>query len=242
MSESPFTQFELKTILDFKLNNISLAYTNSALYMTIATIVAIAFMFFATIRVSIIPSRLQCLAETIYGFVEKTFINTVGVKNLKFFPEVFTIFLFILNCNLLGILPFGFTATSHISISFAIAGIFFIFITALGIIINGKNFLKLFLPSGTPTWLIPIMIIIELFSYLARPVSLAVRLASNMIAGHVLLKVIATLAVSTGIIGSIFSLPLISILTGFEVFVAFLQAYIFTILACVYLNDALNLH
>ncbi len=242
MSGSPFTQFELKPLIDLKLSNVSIAYTNSALFMTIASILAISFMFYATRKVAIIPSRLQCFAEIIYEFIEKTFINTVGKKSLRYFPEVFTTFLFIINCNLLGILPFSFTVTSHISICFALAATFFIFITITGIIINGKHFLKLFMPEGTPTWLMPIMILIELFSYLARPISLAVRLTSNMIAGHVLLKVIATLVVSTGVIGSVFAIPLISILTGFEIFVAFLQAYIFTILTCVYLNDALNLH
>lgn len=242
MSESPFAQFELKPLIDLKVNNISLSYTNSALFMTLASIIAVCFMFFATRKTAIIPGRIQCLAEMIYEFIEKTFINTVSNKNLKYFPEIFATFLFIINCNLLGILPFGFTVTSHISICFGIAATFFIFITLTGIIINGRDFLKLFIPSGTPAWLMPIMLLIELFSYLARPLSLAIRLTSNMIAGHVLLKVIATLVLSTGIIGSIFSIPLISILTGFEIFVAFLQAYIFTILTCVYLNDALNLH
>jgi F-type H+-transporting ATPase subunit a len=242
MSGSPFAQFEIKPLVDFKLNNISLGYTNSALFMTIAALLAVGFMFFTTRKTSIIPSRLQILAEIIYEFIQKTFLNTVGQKNLKYFPEVFATFLFILNCNLLGILPHGFTVTSHISVCFAIAAVFFLFITITGIFVNGKNFLKLFMPAGTPLWLMPIMILIELFSYLARPLSLAVRLTSNMIAGHVLLKVIATLVVSTGVIGSVFALPLISILTGFEIFVALLQAYIFTILTCVYLNDALNLH
>ncbi|NDA91594.1 MAG: ATP synthase F0 subunit A, partial [Alphaproteobacteria bacterium] len=152
------------------------------------------------------------------------------------------LFMFIMVCNLFGMIPYGFTVTSHISITFALAMMVFLLVTLLGFILHGFHFFSLFLPAGTPWWLAPLMILIELFAYLARPVSLSLRLAANMVAGHVLLKVIAGFIVSMAFYLKIFPIPFISVLIGFEIFVAILQAYIFTILSCVYLNDAINLH
>jgi F-type H+-transporting ATPase subunit a len=168
--------------------------------------------------------------------------QSVGAKGRKFVPLIFTLFMFILTCNLFGMIPYGFTVTSHISITFALAMMVFLLVTLVGIYLHGFHFFSLFLPAGTPWWLAPLMVVIELFAYLARPVSLSLRLAANMVAGHVLLKVIAGFVVSMAIYLKILPIPFLVILIGFELFVAVLQAYIFTILSCVYLSDALNLH
>jgi F-type H+-transporting ATPase subunit a len=181
-------------------------------------------------------------AELIYGLVTDMLDQNVGPKGRKFVPVIFSLFLFILICNLLGMLPYSFTVTSHISITFALAILVFFIVTIVGFIRHGFHFFSLFLPKGTPWWLAPLMIIIELFTYLARPVSLSLRLAANMVAGHVLLKVMAGFVVTLAIYFKILPIPLMVILVGFEIFVAILQAYIFTILSCVYLNDAVNLH
>jgi F-type H+-transporting ATPase subunit a len=168
--------------------------------------------------------------------------QNVGAKGKKFVPLIFTLFMFILTCNVFGMIPYGFTVTSHISITFALAMMVFLLVTLFGIYLHGFHFFSLFLPAGTPWWLAPLMVVIELFAYLARPVSLSLRLAANMVAGHVLLKVMAGFVVSMAIYLKILPIPFIVVLIGFELFVAALQAYIFTILSCVYLNDALNLH
>ena len=191
---------------------------------------------------SLIPSRLQLSGELLYGMISGMLQQNVGPNGRKFVPLIFTLFIFILTCNLLGMIPYGFTVTSHISVTFAMAITIFLFITFLGIYLHGLHFFSLFLPKGTPWWLAPLMVVIELFAYLARPVSLSLRLAANMVAGHVLLKVLAGFVVSMAIYIKILPIPFIVVLIGFEIFVAVLQAYIFTILSCVYLNDAVNLH
>jgi F-type H+-transporting ATPase subunit a len=168
--------------------------------------------------------------------------QNVGPKGKKFVPLMFTLFMFILTCNLFGMIPYSFTVTSHISITFALAMMVFLLVTLLGFYLHGFHFFSLFLPAGTPWWLAPLMVVIELFAYLARPVSLSLRLAANMVAGHVLLKVVAGFVVSMAIYLKFLPIPFIVVLIGFEIFVAILQAYIFTILSCVYLNDAINLH
>jgi F-type H+-transporting ATPase subunit a len=182
------------------------------------------------------------LAEVLYNAIKDTLKNNAGEKAEKFMPIIFSLFLFILSCNLFGMLPYSFTATSHIAITFGLAMFVFLVITCVGFINHGLHFLSLFLPQGVPLWLAPLMIIIELFAYLARPISLSLRLAANMVAGHVLLKVLAGFVFMLPVLLKLFPVPVIMVLIGFEIFVAILQAYIFTILACVYLNDALNLH
>lgn len=239
---SPFEQFKIKNLIHFSLFNIDISFTNSALCMVLAITIIVAFFYFALRNASIIPNKIQLIAESIYEFIDRTITDNTGPSGRKYFPIIFSTFLFILLCNLLGMVPYSFTVTSHIIVTFVLAIIIFFVVTIVGFVTHGTKFLHLFLPAGTPLWLSPLMIIIELFSYLSRPISLSVRLAGNMIAGHVLLKVMAGFVIMMGAIWGIFPMLMITLLTGFEIFVAILQAYIFTVLSCVYLNDALNMH
>ena len=189
-----------------------------------------------------IPSRKQAFIEIIYNMILNMVDSNIGENGKRFLPLILTIFLFILSCNLLGMIPYGFTVTSHLIITFSIAILIFFVIITYGFYLNGLKFLSLFLPDGTPIFLMPLMLVIELFSFLSRPVSLSLRLCANMVAGHILLKVIAGFIV----VGALFFKPLpiafVVVIIGFEIFIAILQAYIFAILSCVYLNDAVNLH
>jgi F-type H+-transporting ATPase subunit a len=242
MKHSPLDQFKIKEIANIQLFGHDVIVTNSALFMIIASLFIILYFTLAFKNKKLVPTRLQLSGELFYNLITDTVNQNVGVKGKKFVPLIFTLFMFIMVCNLFGMIPYGFTVTSHISITFALAMMMFLLVTLLGFILHGFHFFSLFLPAGTPWWLAPLMILIELFAYLARPVSLSLRLAANMVAGHVLLKVIAGFIVSMAFYLKIFPIPFISVLIGFEIFVAILQAYIFTILSCVYLNDAINLH
>jgi F-type H+-transporting ATPase subunit a len=242
MKHSPLDQFKIKEIANIQLFGHDVIVTNSALFMIIASFFIILYFTLAFKNKKLVPTRLQLSGELFYNLITDTVNQNVGVKGKKFVPLIFTLFMFIMVCNLFGMIPYGFTVTSHISITFALAMMVFLLVTLLGFILHGFHFFSLFLPSGTPWWLAPLMVLIELFAYLARPVSLSLRLAANMVAGHVLLKVIAGFIVSMAFYLKIFPIPFISVLIGFEIFVAILQAYIFTILSCVYLNDAINLH
>lgn len=242
MKHSPLDQFKIKEIANIQLFGHDVIVTNSALFMIIASLFIILYFTLAFKNKKLVPTRLQLSGELFYNLITDTVNQNVGVKGKKFVPLIFTLFMFIMVCNLFGMIPYGFTVTSHISVTFALAMMVFLLVTLLGFILHGFHFFSLFLPAGTPWWLAPLMILIELFAYLARPVSLSLRLAANMVAGHVLLKVIAGFIVSMAFYLKIFPIPFISVLIGFEIFVAILQAYIFTILSCVYLNDAINLH
>jgi len=242
MTHNPLVQFDIKKLIEIKALGLDISFTNSAAYMLIASILASTYFYLAFYKPRLVPSRLQISAEMLYNLVTDMLNQNVGTKGQKFIPMIFTLFMFILFCNLLGMIPYGFTVTSHIIITFALAILVFLTVTIVGFIKHGLHFLALFLPRGTPLWLAPLMIVIELFTYLARPVSLSLRLAANMTAGHILLKVIAGFAVSLMIYLKFLPIPLMVVLIGFEIFVAVLQAYIFTILSCVYLNDAINLH
>ena len=242
MKHSPLDQFKIKEIVNIKLFGHDIVLTNSALFMILASLFIILYFTLAFKNKKLVPTRLQLSGELFYNLITDTVNQNVGFKGEKFIPLIFTLFMFIMVCNLFGMIPYGFTVTSHISITFALAMMVFLLVTLLGFILHGFHFFSLFLPAGTPWWLAPLMVLIELFAYLARPVSLSLRLAANMVAGHVLLKVIAGFIVSMAFYLKIFPIPFISVLIGFEIFVAILQAYIFTILSCVYLNDAINLH
>ena len=242
MKHSPLDQFKIKEIVNIKLFGHDIVLTNSALFMILASLFIILYFTLAFKNKKLVPTRLQLSGELFYNLITDTVNQNVGFKGKKFIPLIFTFFMFIMVCNLFGMIPYGFTVTSHISITFALAMMVFLLVTLLGFILHGFHFFSLFLPAGTPWWLAPLMVLIELFAYLARPVSLSLRLAANMVAGHVLLKVIAGFIVSMAFYLKIFPIPFISVLIGFEIFVAILQAYIFTILSCVYLNDAINLH
>ncbi|WP_419234863.1 F0F1 ATP synthase subunit A [Rickettsia endosymbiont of Nabis limbatus] len=242
MLHNPLVQFDIKKLIEIRVMDFDISFTNSAAYMLLASVLASTYFYLAFSNSKLVPSRLQISGEIIYNLVTDMLNQNVGSKGRKFIPIIFMLFVFILFCNLFGMIPYGFTVTSHIIITFALAILVFLMVTIVGFVKHGMHFLSLFLPHGTPLWLAPLMIIIELFTYLARPASLSLRLAANMMAGHILLKVIASFVVTLMIYLKFLPIPLMVILIGFEIFVAILQAYIFTILSCVYLNDAVNLH
>jgi F-type H+-transporting ATPase subunit a len=237
---NPLEQFAIKPIFDINFHGYDLSFTNSSLYMAVAIFIIIGFSFISLRKITLVPSRLQNFSEVLYNFVETMIAETSGEEGKKYFSFIFSIFMFILLCNLLGMTPYSFTATSHIVVTFALALAIFVIINIIAFAKHGIKFLAHFLPAGTPWWLMPLMIIIEVFTYLSRPVSLSIRLAANMVAGHVLLKVLAGFVIMLGIVGGILPIPFIVLFTGFEIFIAMLQAYIFTILVCVYLNDVIN--
>jgi F-type H+-transporting ATPase subunit a len=239
---TPLSQFEVKPLIHLEAFGYDISFTNSSLFILLVAISITCFFTFALRRGSLVPDRLQSFAEVTYLFISSTLTANAGPEGKKYFPLIFTLFLFVLTCNLFGLLPYGFTVTSHIIVTFALALLVFLTVTIIGFMRHGTHFLSLFLPSGTPLWLAPMMILIELCSYLARPLSLSIRLAANMVAGHVLLKVLAGFVLMMGTMWGWLPIPFIVIFNGFEIFVAILQAYIFTILTCVYLNDAINLH
>lgn len=241
MSFNPFHQFEVHKVVDLAASSLDFSFTNSGFFMLTAVAAIVGFYFLAFKNPKLIPNRLQSSGEILYEFIENTLIGTSGEKSRDFVPFIFSIFCFVFTLNLLGMLPYGFTVTSQIIVNFSLASIIFLIVIVVGFIKHGLHFLKLFLPDGTPLIMAPMIIIIELLSFLARPITLTLRLAGNMIAGHVLLKVLASFVVMMGLWGFL-PIPFIVILSGFEYFVAILQAYIFTLLSCVYLNDAINLH
>lgn len=240
---SPLAQFEVKKIVDIKVGNVDLSFTNSALYMVIATFLIISFMLFATRKKSMVPSRLQTAAEGVYNFVLNIVKGAVGDEGIKFMPLAFTLFTFILLCNILGLTPYSFTPTSQVVVTLSLALIAFLTITIFAIYRNGiGGFFHMFLPSGVPAFMAPLIFAIEFFSFLIKPITLSVRLFANMVAGHVLLKVVAGFIISLGVMYGIFPFLFSIIMTGFELFVAVLQAYIFAILVCVYLGEATKEH
>lgn len=242
-SHSPLAQFEVYPILDLpKIGGYDLSFTNASLWMLLAASGVVAFMLRGARQGRLVPDRWQSLAELLIQFIRDTVRDTAGTDALKYFPPIFTLFLFILFANLFGMIPYSFTVTSHIVVTFAMAICVFLGCTLLAIVKHGPaKFAHFFLPHGTPLALAPLLFVIELFSYLARPISLSVRLAANMMAGHTIMKVVAGFVVAMGLAGVV-PLAFLVLFTGFEIGIAFLQAYIFTVLTCVYLHDALHLH
>jgi len=239
---SPLEQFAIKTLIPLDVGGTNVSFTNSALFMVIAIVLAILFLTLGTRGRALVPGRWQCMAEIAYEFVANLLRDTVGNEGRKFFPFVFTLFMFILFGNFLGMLPYGFTYTSHIIVTFAMAAAVFIGVTILGFVKHGVHFFSFFVPPGVSVVLWPLMIPIEIISYLSRPISLSVRLFANLTAGHTMLKVFAGFIVSLGVVGGVLPLAFVVALTGLELLIAFLQAYVFTILTCFYINDALHLH
>lgn len=240
--ESPMEQFAIKKIFDLALGGYDISFTNSSLWMLIAVGGMAGFLVYAMRGAGVVPTRLQSVAEMIYNFIGDMVKDVCGAEGKQFFPLVFTIFVFILACNLLGLLPAAFTVTSHLAVTFSLAMFVILLVTGVGFYKNGIGFLKMFVPSGVPMLLLPLITVIEVMSYLMRPVSMAVRLFANMIAGHILLKVFAGFVVSMGVVGGWAPLIFMAGFTGFEVLVAVLQAFIFALLTCIYLNDALHQH
>ncbi len=243
MASNPMQQFTVYKIgPEIKLAGIDLSFTNASLFMVISASIILLFLFLGSRDKRIIPGKLQLIAEIFYTFVAKMISDTAGSKAKPYFPFIFSLFMFVLFCNMVGMLPYSFTVTSHIIVTLIMAMFIFIAVTIIGFFKHGFKYLSIFVPSGVPAVLLPLITIIEIISYLSRPVSLSVRLFANMMAGHTMLKVFGGFVVSLGILGGWLPLGFSVALTGLEILVAFLQAYVFAILTCIYLNDALNLH
>ena len=245
--DDPIHQFEIvKYITLGRFGGHEIAFTNSALFMAIAVIGISLLLIGATSRRSLVPGRLQSVAELSYEFVADTINNTAGKEGMKFFPFVFSLFMFILFLNLIGLIPYSFTVTTHIVITASLALMVFLTVLVYGFWKNGLRFLKLFVPSGIPWYILPLVSAIEVLSFLSRPISHSVRLFANMLAGHITLKVFAGFIGLLGAwgvlgwIGAILPLALTVALTALELLVAVLQAYVFAILTCIYLNDAIH--
>ncbi len=238
----------MDALSQFELTPIVAGFSNANLYMLIAGACISALMLIGMQPRARVPGRLQSLAEVSYEFIYGLVRDQIGHEGKKFFPFVFTLFMFILFGNMLGMLPYAFTFTSHIAVTFTLALVVFILVTAVALAIHGLHFFSYFFPEGAPKALAPLIIPIEIISYLSRVVSLSVRLFANMVAGHVMLKVFATFVVmmgsagAIGLLGALAPLAINVALVGFEFLVAFLQAYVFAVLTCIYLHDAVHLH
>jgi F-type H+-transporting ATPase subunit a len=247
MAADPIHQFEIHKIFSLgTFGGHEIAFTNSSLYMVIAVLVIALLLVGATSGRSLVPGRMQSIAELSYEFVATTIRSTAGSEGMKFFPLVFSLFMFILVANIVGLIPYTFTITSHIIITVSLALLVFLTVVVYGFWKNGLHFFKLFVPSGIPIFILPLVVFIEVFSFFLRPVSHSVRLFANMLAGHIALKVFASfipLLAGLGIagyFGAVMPLGMVIALTALELLVAFLQAYVFTILTCIYLNDAIH--
>ena len=243
MATNPMHQFEVYRIgPEIKLGNIDISFTNASLFMVVSVIGILIMFNLGTKKNLLVPDKMQLLAELSYTFVSKMISDTARSKAKPYFSFIFSLFMFVLFCNMFGMIPYTFTVTSHIIVTFVLAAFIFIGVTIIGFAKHGIGYLKLFVPSGVPIVLLPLIIVIEVISYLSRPVSLSVRLFANMMAGHTMMKVFGGFVISLGIVGGWLPLSFSVALTGLEILVAFLQAYVFAILTCIYLNDALNLH
>lgn len=238
---SPLHQFEIVELAPIYIGGVNLSYTNSALWMTIAVILVTTFLVVAMANRQLVPGRLQSMAEVLYEFIGQMVKDNVGAAGKPYFPFIFSLFVFFLLGNLLGLVPYSFTFTSHLAVTMGMAVFIFLATTVIGFAKHGLHFFKLFMPGGAPLFLAPLLVPIEVLSYFMRPLSLALRLFANMTAGHTLMKVFAGFVAMMGVFGVV---PLVFVvaLFGLETLVAFLQAFVYTILTCIYLNDSLHLH
>jgi F-type H+-transporting ATPase subunit a len=247
-ANDPIHQFQIIDLLPVaKIGASEIVFTNSAAFMFAAVIVITAFLVIGTAKRALVPSRLQSAAEISYEFVATTVRSTAGSEGMRFFPFVFTIFMFILTLNFIGLIPYTFTVTSHIIITAALAVTVFLTVLLYGLYRHGLHFFNLFIPKGVPLLIMPLIVFIEVLSFVSRPISHSVRLFANMLAGHITLKVFAGFIIlmgsamgAVGWAGGILPFGMIVILTALETLVAFLQAYVFAILTCIYLNDAIH--
>ena len=237
----PMHQFEIKNWIPIDLGFVDLSFTNSAFFAFLAVGLVSLFLWTAMSGSSLVPTRMQSMAEGLYEFVRNMVRDSCGEAGLKYFPYIFTLFLFILGCNLLGMIPYSFTVTSHFAITVFLALAVFITVTVIGFMRHGVGFLGLFWPMDAPAFMRPILAVIEVISYFVRPVSHSIRLGANMMAGHAVLKVFGGFVAALGVFGV---LPIAAIVgvTALEFLVAVIQAYVFAILTCVYLHDALHMH
>ena len=249
MIYSPLEQFSIYSIIPLHFGNIYLSFTNSSLYLLLPTALIFTLFYLVTKNGGyLVPSRWQSIVEMIYEFVSSLVYEQIGNKGEKYFPLIFTTFVFLLFTNLIGMIPYSFTATSHFVVTFGLSLSIFIGVTIIGFIYHGLHFFSFLLPKGAPLALAPLLVVLELVSYIFRAISLGVRLFANMMAGHTLVKILSgfswTMLSCGGLlsIASVVPFAVVFALTGLEIGVSILQAYVFTILTCIYLNDAINLH
>lgn len=238
---NPIAQFEIKPLIPINIGGVDASLTNSGAFMVLTVMTITLFLLVGMRHRTLVPGRWQSMAEVSYEFIAGLLRDNVGSEGRKYFPFVFTLFMFIFFANLLGLMPYAFTFTSHIIVTFVLAMIVFIGVTIIGFVRHGAHFLTFFVPSGVPSVVLILMVPIEIISYLSRPISLSVRLFANMTAGHILMKVFAGFIIPLGVLG-IAPFVVDVALVGFELLVAFLQAYVFAVLTCLYLNDAIHLH
>ena len=248
MAADPFHQFRIVDLFPVAhIGHTEIVFTNSAAFMLAAVVVITAFLVIGTAKGSLVPSRLQSAAELSYEFVATTVRSTAGSEGMRFFPFVFTLFMFILTVNMIGLIPYTFTVTSHIIVTAALAITVFLTVLLYGLYRHGFHFFNLFVPKGVPVYILPLIVFIEVLSFVSRPISHSVRLFANMLAGHITLQVFAGFIIlmgsamgAIGWAGGILPFGMIVILMALETLVAFLQAYVFAILTCIYLNDAIH--
>jgi F-type H+-transporting ATPase subunit a len=247
MQIDPIQQFQIKNLMPMvSMGGHQIAFTNSALYMLIIVAAVSTFLIAATARRAVVPGRLQSIAEVFYEFIAKTVRDSAGTEGMKFFPFVFSLFMFILFANVIGLIPYAFTVTSQLIITVTFALTVFLLVVGYGFWKNGLHFLNLFVPKGVPKLILPAIVVIEVLSFLTRPVSHSVRLFANMLAGHITLQVFAGFVIMLagfgvlGWFGAALPLAMVVILFALELLVAVLQAYVFAILTCIYLNDAIH--
>lgn len=238
--DGPLAQFEIRSLVEMHLGGVDVSFTNSAAWMVLAIVLATLLLTLSMSGRAMVPGRWQSISELFYEFIANMVRDNVGTEGRRYFPFIFTLFIFILFSNILGMLPYSFTTTSHIIVTFALAFVVFLGVTVIGFLKNGLGFLRLFVPSGVPIALMPLLVVIEVISYFIRPISLSVRLFANMMAGHTMLKVFGGFVISLGLLLGWAPLLFLVALTGLEIGIALLQAYVFTILTCLYLHDALH--
>ncbi|MBI4183410.1 MAG: F0F1 ATP synthase subunit A [Proteobacteria bacterium] len=243
---NPLEQFRIKPIVELPIGSVDASFTNSSLFMLLAVVLIALFLTLSMRGRALVPGRWQSMAELAYEFVANMVRENVGSEGRRYFPFIFSLFMFILFGNLLGLVPFGFTFTSHIIVTFGLAITVFTGVTLVALVRHGFKFFTYFFPSGAPVAMAPLLVPIEILSYCSRPVTLAIRLFANMMAGHTMLKIFAGFTVGLGAItygiGGIGPVAVNVALTAFEFLVAVLQAYVFTVLTCLYLHDAIHLH
>jgi F-type H+-transporting ATPase subunit a len=242
MEESPLHPFELHEWIPISLGGFDISINKAVVMMWVVVSLAAVFMVIAGSARKLVPGKLQSIAELMVDFIRSMILDTMGKEGMRFFPLIATLFLFILFCNLLGLIPGSYTVTSQIIVTAVFSCVVYGISLVMGFLIHGIKFLGILVPPGTPGWLLPLMIPIELMSQLARPISLAVRLFANMTAGHVILGVLFGMAISGGLLIGWLPFAFTVAIYGLEVGIAFIQAYIFTILTCVYIGDAFHLH
>ena len=246
MANDPIHQFQISTWIPIEMGGLDFSFTNASAFMVATAVAAGAFLYLTTSSRGLVPSRMQSVSEMSYEFVASMLRDAAGTQGMRFFPLVFSLFMFVLVANLIGLFPYFFTVTSHIIVTFALAMLVILTVLFYGFWKHGLGFLKLFVPQGVPAILVPLVVMIEVISFLSRPISLSVRLFANMLAGHITLKVFAGFVTSltafgaAGWAGAVLPLAMTVAITGLEVLVAFLQAYVFAVLTCMYLNDAIH--